>query len=115
MPLAVLVKAAFATEEGTHVPILLVCAVPGVDGDQLLDPVRADVRVGTGVDVSTHHLVLDEAGASSLRLVAAACDDALLDLTVVGAAGDMSTARRSCSSVTRRRQCASEASSRTCA
>ena len=41
VPLAVLVKAAFATEEGTHVPILLVCAVPGGDGDQLLDPVRA--------------------------------------------------------------------------
>ena len=66
VPLAVLVKAAFVTEEGTHVPILPVCAVPGVDGDQLLDPVRADVRVGTGVDVSTHPLVLDEAGASSL-------------------------------------------------
>ena len=92
VPLAVLVKAAFVTEEGTHVPILPVCAVPWVDGDQLLDPVRADVLVGTGVDVSTHSLVLDEAGASSLGLVAAACDDALLDLTVVGAAGDMSTA-----------------------
>ena len=92
VPLAVLVQAAFATEEGTHATILPVCAVPGVDGDQLLNPVKAEGRVGTGVDVSTHPLVLDEAGASSLRLVAAACDDALLNLTVVGVAGDMSTA-----------------------
>jgi len=92
VPLAVIVKTALATEEGTHVPILPLCAVPGVDGDQLLDTVRVEVRVGTGVDDSTHPVVLDEVGASSLRLVAAACDDALLDLTVVGAAGDMSTA-----------------------
>ena len=92
VPLAVLVQAAFATEEGTHATILPVCAVPGVDGDQLLNPVKAEGRVGTGVDVSTHPLVLDEAGASSLRLVAAACDDLLLNLTVVGVAGDMSTA-----------------------
>jgi hypothetical protein len=91
VPLAVLVKAAFATEEGTYVPIPLVRAVPGGDGDQLLDPVGAEVRVGTGVDVSTHPVVLNEAGTSSLRLVATACDDALRYLTVVGATGDMST------------------------
>ena len=50
VPPAVSVNAVSATKKGTYVPILTVFVVLGADGDELLNPVRAEVRVGTGVE-----------------------------------------------------------------
>ena len=78
VPPAVSVNAVSDTKKGTYVPILTVFVVLGADGDELLNPVRAEVRVGTGVDASMNPLVLEGVDASALVLTAAANDDALL-------------------------------------
>ena len=54
-----------------------------VDGDELLDPARAEVLLGTGVDVAMNPVVLDDVDASTLVLTAVADDDDLLLLDVV--------------------------------
>ena len=43
-----------------------------VDGDELLDPTRAKVLVGSGVDVAMNHVVLDDVDTSTLVLTAIA-------------------------------------------
>ena len=53
-------------------------AVLDVDGDELLDPARAEVLVGTGVDVAMNPVVLDDVDASALVLTAVVAEDALL-------------------------------------
>ena len=50
----------------------------GVDGDELLDPARAEVLVGTAVDVAMNPVVLDDVDASALVLTAVAAEDVLL-------------------------------------
>jgi len=47
-----------------------------VDGDELLDSARAEVLVGTGVDVAMNPVVLDDVDASTLVLTAVANDSA---------------------------------------
>jgi len=51
VPFAVLVDAVSATVEGSGVLVCTVLAVLDVDRDELLDSARAEVLVGTGVDV----------------------------------------------------------------
>ena len=49
-----------------------------VDGDELLDPARAEMLVGTGVDVAMNPVVLDDVDASALVLTAVPAEDVLL-------------------------------------
>jgi len=58
-------------------------AVLDVDGDELLDSARAEVLVGTGVDVAMNPVVLDDVDASTPVLTAVADDDTLLLNTCV--------------------------------
>jgi len=78
MPPAVLVNAVSATVEGSGVLAFTALAVLDVDRDELLDPPRAEVLVGTGVDVAMNPVVLDDVDASALVLTAVVAEDALL-------------------------------------
>ena len=78
VPPAVLGNADSATVEGPGVLAFTALAVLDVDGDELLDPARAEVLVGTGVDVAMNPVVLDDVDASALVLTAVADDDMLL-------------------------------------
>jgi len=78
VPPAVLVNAVSATVEGPGVLAFTALAVLDVDGDELLDPARAEVLVGTGVDCAMDHVVLNDVDASALVLTAVADDDMLL-------------------------------------
>jgi len=78
MPPAVLVDAVSATVEGPGVLVFTALAVLDVDGDELLDPARAEVLVGSGVDVAMNPVVLDDVDASTVVLTAIADDDVLL-------------------------------------
>jgi len=78
VPPAVLVNAVSATVEGSGVLAFTALAVLDVDGDELLDPARAEVLVGTGVDVAMNPVVLDDVDASALVLTAVAAEDVLL-------------------------------------
>jgi len=49
-----------------------------VEGDELLDPARAEVRVGTGVVVAMISVMLDHVDNSTLVPIAVAKDGALL-------------------------------------
>jgi len=53
-------------------------AVLDVDGDELLDPARAEVLLGSGVDVAMNPVVLDDVDVNTLVLTAVADDDVLL-------------------------------------
>lgn len=55
--------------------------VLGVDGDELLDPARAKVLVGKGVDCAMNSVVLDDVSANALVLTVVADDDVLLPNT----------------------------------
>jgi len=50
--------------------VFTVFAVLDVDRDELLDLARAEVLVGTGVDVAMNPVVLDNVDASTLVLTA---------------------------------------------
>jgi len=78
VPSAVLVNAVSATVEGPGVLVFTALAVLDVDGDELLDPARAEVLVGTGVDRAMNPVVLDDVNASTLVLTAVADEDVLL-------------------------------------
>jgi len=78
VPPAVLVNAVSATVEGSGVLAFTALAVLDVDGDELFDPARAEVLVGTGVDVAMNPVVLDYVDASALVLTAVATEDVLL-------------------------------------
>ena len=52
VPPAVLLNADSDTVEGSGVPEFAVLVVPVVEGDELLEPARAEVRAGTGGTVS---------------------------------------------------------------
>jgi len=85
VPPTVLVKAVFVTFEGPGVLVFAALAVLDVDGDKLLDPARAEVLVGSGVEVAINPVVLDDVNASTLVLTAVANDDMpLLNACVVG-------------------------------
>ena len=62
-------------------------AVLDVDGDELLDSARAEVLVGTGVDVAMNPVVLNDIDASTLVLTAVADDDMRLLSTCVDGVG----------------------------
>jgi len=68
------VDAVSATVEGSGVLVFTALAVLAVDGDELLDPARAEVLLGSGVDVAMNHVVLDDVDASTLVLTAVADD-----------------------------------------
>jgi len=78
VPPAVLGNAVSATVEGPGVLAFTALAVLDVDGDELLDPARAEVLLGTGVDVAMNPVVLDDVDASALVLTAVADEDVLL-------------------------------------
>jgi len=46
-----------------------------MDGDTLLDPARAEVLLGIGVDFAMNPVVLDDVDASALLLTAVTDDD----------------------------------------
>jgi len=81
-PPAVLVNAVSATVEGPGVLEFTALAVLDVDGDELLDPARAEVLLGTCVDVATNPVVLDDVDARTLVLTAVAVEDVFLLETV---------------------------------
>ena len=68
VPPAVLVSAVSATVEGSGVLAFTALAVLDVDGDELLDPARAQVLVGTDVDVAMNPVVFDDVDPSTLVL-----------------------------------------------
>jgi len=72
VPPAVLGTAVSATVEGSCVIVFTALAVHDVDGDELLDPARAEVLLGSGVDVAMNRVVLDDVNASTLVLTAVA-------------------------------------------
>jgi len=78
LPPAVLVDAVSTTVEGSGVLVFTALAVLAVDGDELLDSARAEVLVGTGVDVVMIPVVLDDVDASMPGLTAVADDGVLL-------------------------------------
>jgi len=78
VPPTVLVNADSATVEGSGALVFTALAVLDVDGDELLDPARAEVLVGTGVDSAMNLVVLDDVDTSTLVLTAVADDDVLL-------------------------------------
>jgi len=78
VPPAVLRNAVSATVEGPGVLVFTALAVLDADGDELLDPARAEVLVGTGDDCAMDHVVLNDVDASALVLTAVADDDMLL-------------------------------------
>jgi len=78
VPPAVLGNAVSATVEGPGVQVLTVLVVLDVDGDELLDPARAEVLLAKGVNLSMNRVVLDDVDANALVLTAVADDDVLL-------------------------------------
>jgi len=58
-----------------------------VDGDELLDSARAEVQLGSGVDVAMIPVVLDDVDASTPVLTAVADDGVLLLITCVDGVG----------------------------
>jgi len=74
VPPAVLGTAVSATVEGSGVLVFTALAVLDVDEDELLDPARAEVLFGSGVDIAMNHVVLDDVNASTLVLTAVADD-----------------------------------------
>ena len=87
MPPAVLVDAVSATVKGSGVLACTALAVLDVDGDELLDSARAEVLVGTDVDVAMNPVVFDDVDPSTLVLTAVANDDRLLLNTCVDRVG----------------------------
>jgi len=83
VPPAMLVDAVSATIEGSGVLVFTALAVLDVDGEELLDSARAEVLVGTGVDVAMIPVVLDDVDASTVVLTTVADDDTLLLNTCV--------------------------------
>jgi len=69
VPPAMLVDAVSATIEGSGVLVFTALAVLDVDGEELLDSARAEVLVGTGVDVAMIPVVLDDVDASTVVLI----------------------------------------------
>ena len=68
-----LVAPAVLLDVASVVSVVLVTtalAVLDVDGDELLESAMAEVLVGTGVDVATNPVVLDDVNASTLVLTA---------------------------------------------
>ena len=59
VPPAVLGNAVSVNVEGSGVSAFTALAVLDVDGDELLDPARAEVLVGTGVDYAIDHVELE--------------------------------------------------------
>jgi len=78
VPPAVLRNAVSATVEGPGVLVFTALAVLDVDEDELLDPARAEVLRGTGVDFVMNLVVLDDVDVNALVLTAVADDDVLL-------------------------------------
>jgi hypothetical protein len=74
----VLANAVSATVEGPGVLVFTALAVLDVNGDELLDPARAKVLLGSGVDCAMDPVVLDDVDASTLVLTDVADDDMLL-------------------------------------
>jgi len=65
VPPAVLGNAVSATGEGSGVLVFAALAVLDADGDELFVSARAEVLVGTGVDVAMIPVVLDDVDAST--------------------------------------------------
>ena len=86
-PPAVLVDAVSATVKGSGVLVFTTLAVLDVDGDELLDSARAEVLVGTGVDVAMIPVVLDDVNASTLSLTTVSDDKVPLLNTYVDGVG----------------------------
>jgi len=85
-PPVVLANAISAITESSGVPEFAVPTTRGVchvEGDELPNPARAEVRAGTGAVVAMIPVMLSHADASALVLIAAANDDALLLKTCV--------------------------------
>ena len=81
----VLANAVSATVEGPGVLAFTALALLYVDSDELLDAARTEVLLGSGVDVATNPVVLDDVNASTLVLTAVADDDVpLLNACVDG-------------------------------
>ena len=78
VPSTVLGNAVSATVDGPGVLVFTALAVLDVEGDELLDPARAEVLFGSGVDCAMDPVVLHDVDASSLVLTAVADDDMLL-------------------------------------
>ena len=78
VPPAVLGNAVSFSIEGPGVLVFTALAVLDVDGDELLDPARAEVLLGSGVDVAMNPVVLDDVDVNTLVLTAVADDDVLL-------------------------------------
>jgi len=74
----VLANAVSATVEGPGVLVFTALAVLDVNGDELPDPARAKVPLGSGVDCAMDPVVLDDVDASTLVLTDVADDDMLL-------------------------------------
>ena len=74
VPPAVLGTAVSATVEGSGVLVFTALAVLDVDRDELLDPARAEVLLGSGVDCAMDPVVLDDVDTSALVLTAGADD-----------------------------------------
>jgi len=70
----VLANAVSATVEGPGVLEFTALAVLDVDRDELLDPARAEVLLGSGVDCAMDPVVLDDVDTSALVLTAVADD-----------------------------------------
>jgi len=83
----VLGNAVSPTVEGQGVLVYTALAVLDVNGDELLDPARAEVLWGSGVDVAMNPVVLDDVNASALVLTAVADDDMLLLIVCVDGLG----------------------------
>jgi len=84
VPSAVLVDADSASVKGSGVLVFTALAVLDVDGIELLDSARAEVLVGTGVDVTMNPVVLDDVDAST-PVQTAVADDGVLLLEAVDA------------------------------
>ena len=87
VPPAVLVDAVSATVKDSGVLVCTALAVLDVDGDELLDPARAEVLLGSGVDVAMNPVVLDDVDVKTLVLTAVVDDDGLLLNTCVDGVG----------------------------
>jgi len=74
VPPAVLVNAVSATVEGSGALVFTALSVLDMDGDELFVSARAEVLVGTGVDVAMIPVVLDDVDASTLVLTTVADD-----------------------------------------
>jgi len=89
VPPAVLGNAVSATVEGPGVLVFNALAVLDIDGDELLDPARAEVLLGTGVDLAmnrVHHARRRYMGGFNILvsdLHAALVDASTLVLTAV--------------------------------